>query len=75
MGAIGNNLPKIGKTYAGRHKQGSQTTKPQLKKQKDFYCISDIQKTIWCSDFQKITRSVLLPNGHDGYGCRKADFK
>ena len=37
MDAIGHNLPKNGKTCAGRHKKGSLTEKSQLKKQKDFY--------------------------------------
>jgi len=37
VGAIGHNLPKNGKTYAGRHKKGSLMKKSQLKKQKDIY--------------------------------------
>ena len=36
MGAIGHNLPKNGKTCAGRHKKGSLTEKSQLKSRNIF---------------------------------------
>jgi len=53
MGAIGHNLPKNGKTYAGRHKKGSLTEKPQLKKQKDFYCAAISKKPSGVTIFRK----------------------